>query len=65
MTPSHPQAQGLEHSSPPVADNMPHPVYRAFTTFSAQAQTNTAQFDSLKRRKLDEELVRVCSKQIV
>jgi hypothetical protein len=26
MTPSHAQKQGSEHSSPPIADNMPHPV---------------------------------------
>ncbi len=31
---------------------MPHPVYRAFTAFSAQAQTDTAQFDSLKEGNL-------------
>ncbi len=52
MTPSHPPAQGSEHRSPPIADNMPHPVYRAFTAFSAQAQTDTAQFDSLKEGNL-------------
>ncbi len=52
VTPTHPQTQGSGHSSPPIADNMPHPVYRAFTAFPAQAQTDTAQFDSLKEGNL-------------
>jgi hypothetical protein len=53
MTPSHPQAQGSEQLlSPPIADIMPQPVYRAFTAFSGQTQTETAQFDSLKAGNL-------------
>jgi hypothetical protein len=63
MTPSHPQAQGSEQLlSPPIADNMPQPVYRAFTAFSGQTQTETAQFDSLKEGNLTKNWYVFCSK---
>jgi len=62
MTPSHPQLHGSEQFlSPPIADNMPHPVYRAFTAFSsaalALASLDVHELDTVCERTSDTNII--------